>query len=97
MNTALKILADQIDPTTVNVISRSVEFILKNGLNIIYFLLGSIAVVMIIVAGFTMSTSGGDAEAVKKAKNTILYSVIGLIIVLLATVITQFVVSNFKV
>lgn len=69
--------------------------LLQNGLNIAYYAIGAIAVVMIIIAGFTMVTSGGDAEAVKKAKNTILYSVIGLIFVILAFTITHFVIGIF--
>lgn len=69
--------------------------LLQNGLNIAYYAIGAIAVVMIIIAGFTMVTSGGDAEAVKKAKNTIFYSVIGLIFVILAFTITHFVIGIF--
>ena len=94
----LQILAivERIDPNVIHIPVISADDVLKNGLNIAYFLLGSIAVVMIIVAGITMTTSGGDAEAVKKAKNTILYSVIGLIVVLMAFTITQFIMRSFR-
>lgn len=73
----------------------SANDLLNNGLNIAYYAIGVIAVVMIIIAGFTMVTSAGDADAIKKAKNTILYSVIGLIIVILAFTITHFVIGIF--
>jgi hypothetical protein len=73
----------------------SANELLNNGLNIAYYAIGTIAVVMIIIAGFTMVTSAGDAEAIKKAKNTILYSVIGLIFVILAFTITHFVIGIF--
>jgi len=74
----------------------------KNGLNntitkIVNFLslfVGIAAVVMIIVAGFRYITSGGDATRVSSAKNTVLYSVIGLIIVALAQIIVKFVINT---
>jgi len=75
---------------------NSANTVLTNALNVGYYAVGLIAVVMIIISGFTMVTSAGEAEAIKKAKNTILYSVIGIIFVLLAFVITNFVIGAFK-
>jgi hypothetical protein len=49
---------------------------------------------MIIVAGFRYITSGGKQESVTGAKNTILYAVIGLIIVALAQIIVRFVLNK---
>ena len=49
---------------------------------------------MIIVAGFQMTTSAGDAAKVAKAKNTMLYAIIGLIITLLAYAIVNFVLKS---
>ncbi|MEI7689538.1 MAG: hypothetical protein WCI79_01055 [Candidatus Saccharibacteria bacterium] len=73
------------------------EQVLQNGLNIAYFAIGIVAVVMIIVSGFTLFTSGGDAEAVKKAKNTIMYAVIGLVVVIIAYAITKFIIDTVGV
>ncbi|MNL79813.1 hypothetical protein D3C87_2065000 [compost metagenome] len=53
------------------------------------------AVIVIIIAGFIYTTSGGDAGAVKKAKNMVLYSVVGIVVIALAFVITQFVAGRF--
>jgi len=64
-------------------------------LNITYIIIGIIAVVAIILAGFTLITSAGNAEAIKKGKNTILYAIIGLIFIALAYTITFFVTRNF--
>lgn len=69
--------------------------VLQNGLNIFYYIVGSLAVIMIIKAGFSYITSGGDSAAVTKAKNTILYSVIGLIVVIIAFSITAFITGSF--
>lgn len=63
-------------------------------LNVVIGALGIIAVVVIIIGGVTYMTSSGDASKVKKAKDTILYGVIGLVIVALAFAIVNFVIGN---
>jgi len=57
-------------------------------------IVGIIAVIMIIVAGFRYITSGGNQESVKSAKNTLIYAVIGLVIVALAQIIVAFVLDQ---
>lgn len=60
-----------------------------------YFLafLGLLAVAFIIYAGILMVTAAGDEEAVTKGKNIILYAAIGIIIILLAWTIVNFVIG----
>ena len=65
-----------------------------NILNAVIGVLGIIAVVVIIIGGVTYMTSSGDAGKVKKAKDTILYGVIGLVVVALAFAIVNFVIGN---
>lgn len=55
---------------------------------------GLIAVIIIILAGLSFVTSGGDAAKAKTAKATILYTVAGLAIILLAGSILSLVVSK---
>ncbi len=52
--------------------------------NVLLFIIGAVAVVMLIYGGFRYVMSGGDASAVTAAKNTILYAVVGIIVALLA-------------
>lgn len=59
--------------------------------NIFSIIVGAIAVIMVIYGGFRYITSGGDSGRVGSAKNTLIYAVVGLIIVALAQVIVQFV------
>ena len=63
-------------------------------INAVIAVLGIVAVVVIIVGGIGYMTSSGDAGKVKKAKDTILYGVIGLVIVVLAFAIVNFVILN---
>ena len=66
----------------------------KNVLQIIIGLVGILSVVMIIFGGIQYTTSAGDAQKVTKAKNTILYAIIGLVISLLAFAIVTWVLGN---
>lgn len=63
-------------------------------INILSVIVGVIAVIMIIVGGFKYITSGGDSTKVGSAKNTILYALIGLVIVAVAQVIVKFVLTK---
>lgn len=63
-------------------------------MNVVYLVAGMVAVLVIVVAGFMFITSRGDMNAIAKAKNALLYAVIGLVVVLLAFVITQFILGR---
>ncbi len=63
-------------------------------LNVVYGVIGIVAVVMIILGGVNYATSQGDPGKVKKGKDTILYGVIGLVIVLIAFPITAFILDG---
>ena len=62
-------------------------------LNVVYGLVGILAVVFIIIGGFKYSTSQGEPGKVQQAKNTIMYALIGLVVTLSAFAITQFALS----
>lgn len=63
-------------------------------INIISVIVGAVAVIMIIWGGFRYVTSAGNDSSVSAAKNTILYAIIGLIIVALAQLIVRFVLGG---
>jgi hypothetical protein len=62
--------------------------------NLLSALVGVVAVIMIIVGGFRYITSGGNDTSVTSAKNTILYAIIGLVVVALAQLIVRFTLSK---
>lgn len=64
-------------------------------INAVIGVLGLVAVIVIIYAGVQYMTSSGDSGKTKKAKDTLLYAVIGLIVCVLAFAIVNFVVANF--
>jgi len=63
-------------------------------INILSLVVGVIAVIFIIIGGLKYITSSGDSNNVTNAKNTILYAIVGLIIVALAQVIVRFVLNQ---
>ncbi len=67
---------------------------IKLAIRIFQFVVGIISIVMIIIGGLKYITSGGDAGNIGTAKNTILYAIVGLVVVVLAQVIVQFVLSK---
>lgn len=75
----------------INIPTTSGDAIFQNILYLFYFIAGIVAVIVIIIAGFTMSVSGSNPTAIAKARNAILYSAIGLVVILSAFAITQFV------
>lgn len=62
--------------------------------NIVTVIAGIAAVIMIIIGGLQFVLSGGDSKRAESARNTILYSVVGLVVIVLARFIIEFVVSR---
>ncbi len=63
-------------------------------INIFSWVVGVVAVIMIIYGGFQYITAAGDTTKVGNAKNTILYALIGLVIVALSQIIVKFVLGS---
>ena len=68
--------------------------IITRVINIFSILIGAISVIMIIIGGFRYIVSGGDQNNVTAAKNTIMYAIIGLVVVLFSQVIARFILTN---
>lgn len=64
-----------------------------NIINAIIFVVGAVAVLMIVIGGLRYVLSAGDQAAINSAKNTILYSVVGLIVAILANAIVNFTIN----
>lgn len=62
--------------------------------SVLIYLVGAIAVIMLILGGLRYVTSQGDSAAVKSAKDTILYGVIGVVVAIMAYAIVHFVIHS---
>lgn len=74
----------------------TVSPIVKNAINLLLFVLGFVSIIMIVIGGIRYTTSAGDASAMKSARDTIIYSVVGLVVALMAFAIVNFVLGYFK-
>jgi uncharacterized membrane protein len=85
------------DPNSTLCANRTQEIgpVITTVINVLLFIVGIISVIMIIVGGIMYSTSAGDAGAVTKAKNTIMFAVVGLIVAFLAFAIVNWVIDQF--
>jgi len=61
--------------------------------NTLIFLVGAVAVIMLIVGGLRYVISNGDSKAVEGAKNTILYSIVGIVVAVISFALVQFVIN----
>ncbi len=97
--TALSLFAGTVEQAQsgVNAIGggdapKLTEFI-KSIVNILLYLVGVIAVIMIIIGGIKYVTSNGDSSAVTSAKNTIMYAIIGVVVAILAFAIVNWIIT----
>lgn len=63
-------------------------------LGMVYLVAGIVAVIAIIIGGVRYVVSAGDSNGIQSAKNTILYAVVGLVVIIAAAAITEFVIKN---
>ena len=59
-------------------------------INILFFIVGVLAVIFIIYGGFKYVKGGGESSAVGEAKKTILYAIIGLVLAIIAPQVIAF-------
>lgn len=86
----------KIDPGSIGVTPvTNANGAIASLLSTAYLAAGIVAVIIIIIAGYFYVTSNGDPSTVKRAREAILGAVIGIIMIMLAFVITQFVLGRF--
>lgn len=95
--------AADLDPCTLDASSNlcttsttDINDVFKTIVNVLLFIIGAVAIIMIIVSGIRYTTSGGNANSVAAAKNTLLYSVIGLVVAIFAYAIVNWVVGRIS-
>ena len=86
------------DPTTGSgcISGDQAGEMIVNSIQWVAGLAGAVCAIFVVVGGWGYMTSGADPGKLQKAKNTILYALIGLIIVALAFIITGFVGNTIR-
>lgn len=68
--------------------------ILTRVVKILVMVVGIAAVISIIIGGFMLTLSSGDASQVTKGRNTIIYGSVGLLVAMLAQAIVMFILNK---
>lgn len=87
----------KVDPNQIGLTNpvRDANTALASILNTVYIWAGIIAVLAIIIAGIFYTASQGDPSKIKRAKEAIIGACAGLVIIIMAFTITQFILGRF--
>ncbi len=75
--------------------NEQVEPVIATIVNTLLYIIGAVSVLVIIIAGIMYSISSGDSGRVSKAKNMLLYAVVGLVVAFFAYAIVNWVFNKF--
>lgn len=65
--------------------------IITRATQVVVYVAGIAAVIMVIIGGIRYITSGGDSNSINSAKNTILYAIIGIVVAVIGQALVSFV------
>lgn len=85
---------DGINDAKADSAPPDLELVIGNIIDVLLYAIGLLSVVMLIVGGIRYTISNGAQDKVTLAKNTIMYSIVGLIIAFLAYAIIHWVIGN---
>ena len=91
----MNFLAQLIKPTNIPQ-TPATQATLDKVLSLIFVTIGAIAVLMLVIGGVRYIFAGGKPEDVTKARNMIVYSLIGLVIAALAAAIVNVIAALLK-
>lgn len=96
MNRLLRILAQvEIKKSELNIPQGDLTDVsVRSGMRLAFGLAGGIALIIVTLAGFKYVLSQGNPQETAKAKDTILYALVGLVIMVLAYGIVTFFVTE---
>lgn len=80
-------VCDNSNPTDGKVVA-------KNILSVMFWILGSLAIIVIIASGIMFVTAAGNPQSISRAKNALVYSIVGLVVAVMAYAIVNFIVDK---
>ena len=72
----------------------AVQGLFATTVNVLSLVVGVVAVIMLIVSGIRFVTAGGNSNSVSAAKSTLIYAIVGIVIVALAQIIVRWVIGT---
>ena len=83
-----------VDPIGGSGANFSIEALTNNIIGAVLWIIGAVAVLAIIYGGFLYMTAGGDSDKTTKARNVILYAILGVIVVALSFLLVSWATSG---
>lgn len=74
--------------------TNDVGDVVQNIINVVIAVLGIVAVLFVVIGAVGYTTSQGDPAKTKKARDTILYAILGVVLAVLAYTIVNFVLAS---
>ena len=90
----LFLLLAQLNSKPSHLPAASTNGLLQTGFNIILGIAGALAIFWVAFGAFRLVTSNGNPDSVSKARSTILYAIVGLVVVMIAFSIVNFVANR---
>lgn len=82
-------------PTVCQGKDDDTKVLVKNVINTLLYIIGIVSVIVVIIGGLMYTLSTGDSANVTKAKNTIVYALVGLVVAFLAYAMVNWVLGAF--
>jgi len=97
MKQLLILAIDKITPDEIGLKNPATDpnATIGNILTTVYTWAGIICVLAIIIAGLFYTTSTANPSHTKRAREAIIYAIVGLVVIIMAFVITQFILGRF--
>ena len=97
MKQLLIVALDKISPSEIGLSNPATDAnaTLSSILTLVYTWAGIVCVLTIVIAGIFYATSSANAANIKRAKDAIVYAIVGLVVIIMAFAITQFVLGRF--
>ncbi len=89
-------ISGQVNGDCNNAGSQPLNNALVGILRVLSFIAGFAAIVMIIISGLKYITAGGDSSKISSAKSTLVYAIVGLVIVALSQFLVRFVLNTVR-
>ncbi|KKP92215.1 MAG: hypothetical protein UR96_C0019G0009 [candidate division WS6 bacterium GW2011_GWC1_36_11] len=86
-------LSNWVSSSSYNSMDTLVNGKVITAINFFVIFAAVVAVIMLVVAGYMFITSAGDADKVEKATKTVSAAIVGMVIVFVAKILVQYVLS----
>lgn len=75
-------------------VTGTAQTVIGNVIKVVLGVIGTVALVMFVYGGISWMTAGGNPEQVNKAKNTLIWATLGLVLIFLSYAIVYFIISK---